>query len=93
MQRTLFFMQRNCITWKQWARERNDTKEKNDIFLRIADDFYAYYTTPARLCNPTAQVRFLAFYISVKPRYSARVLLQILNKCLQVQKEIGRVHA
>jgi hypothetical protein len=42
------------------------THTHKDIFLRIADYFYAYYTTPARLCNPRAQVqRFLAFHIFV----------------------------
>lgn len=53
--------------------ERNDTKEKkNSSYLRIADYFYAYSTTPARLCNPRAQVqRFLAFCICYAALLSA----------------------
>jgi len=55
--------------------ERNNTKEKNSSYLRTADYCYAYSTTPARLCNPRAQVqRFLAFYICYAALLSARTV-------------------
>jgi hypothetical protein len=62
----LYYLRTVVIAYNIRTQERNDTKEERikDIFLRIADFFYAYYTTPARLCNRRAQVqRFLAFYI------------------------------
>jgi hypothetical protein len=58
------------ISYDIRAQKRNDTQKKKSSYWRIADYFYAYSTTPARLCNPRAQVqRFLAFCIPAKLRY------------------------